>query len=135
MPARPTLSVPQPCHESWAAMTPTAQGRYCAACSKVVVDFTRMSDAELLAFLQRQPATSCGRFTSQQLNRPLAVPAAHTPWRRWLAAAALALGLSEVVASSAQAQAPVSQLGQQPEPEGAHGKSRPSDSSDKALKK
>ncbi|WP_410503897.1 carboxypeptidase-like regulatory domain-containing protein [Hymenobacter sp. BT18] len=46
------------------------------------------------------------------------MPAAPTPWRLWLAAVALALGLSEVVASSARAQAPASQLGQQPEPEG-----------------
>ncbi|WP_187632097.1 carboxypeptidase-like regulatory domain-containing protein [Hymenobacter lutimineralis] len=96
-------------------MTPDNQGRHCAACNKVVVDFTRMSDAELLAFLHRQPSTSCGRFTSQQLNRPLLVPVESSLWRRWLAAVALALGLSEVVASSARAQAPVSQLGQQPE--------------------
>ncbi|MBG8554457.1 carboxypeptidase-like regulatory domain-containing protein [Hymenobacter guriensis] len=110
----PTINVPKPCGESWSGMTPATQGRHCAACNKVVVDFTRMTDAELLAFLHRQPGTSCGRFTSEQLNRPLVVPAAASPWRRWLAAAALALGLGEVVASSARAQVPVSQLGQQP---------------------
>ncbi|MCR5888002.1 carboxypeptidase-like regulatory domain-containing protein [Hymenobacter sp. J193] len=112
----PTINVPKPCGESWSDMTPATQGSHCAACNKVVVDFTRMTDAELLAFLHRQPATGCGRFTSQQLNRPLVVPAASTPWRQWLAAAALTLGLGEAVAGSAQAQASVSQLGQQLKP-------------------
>ncbi|WP_139924992.1 carboxypeptidase-like regulatory domain-containing protein [Hymenobacter sp. DG01] len=99
---RPTLSVPQPCHESWAAMTPAAQGRHCAACDKVVVDFTRMTDAEILAYLGQSAGKSCGRFRQEQLNRPLldlSVPAA--PWRLWLAAIA-ALGL----APGAHAQAP-----------------------------
>ena len=52
MPQRSTaIHIPQPCPESWAAMTPTAQGRHCAVCATEVVDFTRMSEAEVLAFL------------------------------------------------------------------------------------
>ena len=44
-----TLTIPEPCHESWATMTPAAQGRHCAACAKTVVDFSRMTDAQVVA--------------------------------------------------------------------------------------
>ncbi|NVO84912.1 hypothetical protein [Hymenobacter terrestris] len=44
-----TISVPQPCSENWAAMTPAAQGRHCAACAKTVVDFSCMTDAQVVA--------------------------------------------------------------------------------------
>ncbi|AHJ99698.1 carboxypeptidase-like regulatory domain-containing protein [Hymenobacter swuensis] len=93
MPARYTLTVPQPCHESWAAMTPAAQGRHCAACDKVVVDFTRLTDAEVVAFLSRPTGPSCGRFQTEQLNRPLRATAEAPASRRWLAAALAVLGL------------------------------------------
>lgn len=59
-------------------MTPATQGRHCAACNKVVVDFTGMSDAELLAFLQRQPS-GCGRFRADQLQ-----PACRRRYMGWL---------------------------------------------------
>ncbi|GGG44088.1 carboxypeptidase-like regulatory domain-containing protein [Hymenobacter glacieicola] len=107
---RPILTVPQPCHESWAAMTPAAQGRHCAACSKVVVDFTRMSDAELLAYLSQAKGTTCGRFTGHQLNRPLRAPAMATRW--WQIGAALAVLSVGVAAAPVAAQtknAPVEQ--------------------------
>lgn len=105
MPLRPTISIPQPCHESWATMTPTAQGRHCAACNKVVVDFTRMSDAELVAHLGKAAGTTCGRFRAQQLNRALALPAAASSgWRRPVLALAALLGFG--AAAQAQVVAP-----------------------------
>ena len=42
-------TIPSPCTESWDCMTSTKEGRFCQSCEKTVVDFTRMSDAELLA--------------------------------------------------------------------------------------
>ncbi|WP_345233131.1 carboxypeptidase-like regulatory domain-containing protein [Hymenobacter saemangeumensis] len=42
-------------------MTPTEAGRYCAACQTEVVDFTRMSEEEVLAYLAaRQGQRVCG---------------------------------------------------------------------------
>ena len=108
---RPTTSlhIPQPCHESWAAMSPTATGRHCAACAKTVVDFTLATDAEILAYLARAAGgRTCGRFAAGQLERPLqrAAPAAPTArWRAWLAAALAVWGLREGLASGATAQA------------------------------
>ena len=45
------ISIPKPCLENWDAMMPTAAGHYCGRCQTEVVDFTRMSDAEVLAFM------------------------------------------------------------------------------------
>lgn len=104
MPRLVALSVPQPCHESWAQMTPAAQGRHCAACDKVVLDFTQKTDAEILALLQRA-AAPCGRFRPDQLGRPLLPPPTPAPrWRTWLAAAATVLGLREVAAEESRGQ-------------------------------
>jgi hypothetical protein len=62
-----SLSVPQPCQENWANMTPSGRDRACAACQKVVVDFAAMTDAEVLAYLQKASARTCGRFGAGQL--------------------------------------------------------------------
>ena len=40
--------IPEPCHENWNKMTPQEQGRHCAVCSKVVVDFTKKTPTSTL---------------------------------------------------------------------------------------
>ena len=37
------LTLPEPCHEDWNAMTPTARGRHCAACNITVIDISSMT--------------------------------------------------------------------------------------------
>lgn len=89
------LTVPRPCHRDWEQMTPADQGRHCAACAKVVVDFTRKTDAELLTwFSTPPPEATCGHFRPDQLDRlqPRATPQPPVPaptprWQAWLAAA------------------------------------------------
>ena len=49
------LHIPQPCSASWEQMQPTEKGRHCAACAKQVVDFTSMSDEEVLRYLKKAP--------------------------------------------------------------------------------
>ncbi|RSK37502.1 carboxypeptidase-like regulatory domain-containing protein [Hymenobacter metallilatus] len=102
MPTRLTVSIPEPCHENWQAMTPAAQGRHCAACSQVVVDFTRMTDAEVVAYLSRPTGPGCGRFRAEQLSRPLRATAEAPASRRWLAAALAVLGVGATVPAVAQ---------------------------------
>ena len=89
-------------------MSPTATGRHCAACAKIVVDFTLKTDAEILAHLAGAASgRTCGRFAAGQLERPLqrAAPAAPTTrWRAWLAAAVAVWGLREGFTSEASAQ-------------------------------
>lgn len=85
------LSIPQPCPRSWAAMTPTADGRHCAACSTEVVDFTRLSDAEIRAYLAARPAQRvCARLAAPA-GAPAYYPKSSAP-RRWLLAALALLG-------------------------------------------
>ncbi|WP_166648211.1 carboxypeptidase-like regulatory domain-containing protein [Hymenobacter sp. UV11] len=93
------VRIPTSCSQPWAAMTPTSDGRHCAACTKTVVDFTEKTDTEILAYLRQLGAgETCGRLRADQLNRPL-VPAttmaASSRWRTWLAAAVAAWGLRE----------------------------------------
>jgi hypothetical protein len=65
------ISIENPCHEDWQAMTPETQGRFCGACEKTVVDFTTMSDAEILQYFSKPDVgKTCGRFRVEQLAEP-----------------------------------------------------------------
>ncbi len=100
----PSLHLSQPCAESWAAMTPAASGRHCAACAKTVVDFTCLTDAEILTHLaQAGRAGTCGRVRADQLARPLraADAAPQQPRRAWLGALLAALSLVPLGAARA----------------------------------
>ena len=66
-----SIYIPKPCHEDWNKMTPTQQGKFCASCNKQIVDFSLMTDNQLLNFLSHQPGKLCGRFDAEQLQRPL----------------------------------------------------------------
>jgi len=62
------ISIENPCHEDWQTMTPETQGRFCGACEKTVVDFTKMSDAEILQYFSKPSVEkTCGRFRVEQL--------------------------------------------------------------------
>lgn len=67
------IQIPEPCHEDWDKMLPTQQGRYCESCCKTVVDFELLSDQEVLNYFAKNTGKVCGRFNTQQLNRPLEV--------------------------------------------------------------
>lgn len=50
-------------------MTPEQQGAFCKVCSKVVVDFSKMSDEEVIAYLEKKKEEkTCGRFKASQLS-------------------------------------------------------------------
>ncbi|RAW00640.1 carboxypeptidase-like regulatory domain-containing protein [Pseudochryseolinea flava] len=63
-----SLSIAKPCNEKWEDFTPQDKGGYCSSCAKVVVDFTTMSDYQILEFLKNKKAHTCGRFTKDQLK-------------------------------------------------------------------
>lgn len=66
------IEIPVPCHEKWDEMNPQDKGRFCNACEKVVVDFTLMTNGEIVKFFNDASNSKvCGRFNSYQLNRPL----------------------------------------------------------------
>jgi len=71
------IQVPEPCHEDWNKMTPKDKGAFCSSCEKVVVDFTKMSDRQIVDFLNKNKGKkTCGKFNSFQVDRNISV---HTP--------------------------------------------------------
>ncbi len=78
------LTIPTPCHENWNNMLPADKGRFCLSCSKEVVDFTAMSDSQLIAFFKKPSMGSvCGRFMDDQLNRQIIEPRKKLPWIKY----------------------------------------------------
>ncbi len=65
------LSIPEPCTQNWNEMTETERGRFCASCSKHVVDFTHFSDQQLKDFFAKNTASVCGRLGVDQMEREL----------------------------------------------------------------
>ncbi|WP_373513334.1 hypothetical protein [Persicitalea sp.] len=63
------LKIDDPCPESWAAMSPTDSGRFCASCAKNVIDFTNLSDDQVLAIIKISSGNLCGRMEESQMNR------------------------------------------------------------------
>ncbi|UOQ73223.1 hypothetical protein [Hymenobacter cellulosilyticus] len=100
--------IAEPCSQSWAAMTPQGPGRRCAACEKVVIDFTQKTDAEILAVLRAAVGgkQTCGRFGASQLNRPLQLPAPPRAawWQTAVAATVALLGLRTLAPAAGWAQ-------------------------------
>jgi hypothetical protein len=52
-------------------MTTTGQGKYCDKCEKQVIDFSAMTDQQILNFIQKKEGRLCGRLTRNQMNRQL----------------------------------------------------------------
>lgn len=77
------LSIPSPCHENWDEMTQEEKGKFCGACQKTVVDFTSMSDRQLVDFFKKPKADVCGRFNNDQLEREILMPRKRISWIRY----------------------------------------------------
>lgn len=68
------VKVPQPCHENWNKMSETDKGRFCNSCNKEVIDFSLMSDEQILNHISKASNGGiCGRFASPQLNRDMVI--------------------------------------------------------------
>jgi len=90
MKQRKQLQIPEPCHENWDKMTSTQQGRFCMSCQKEVVDFSVMSDKDILNYISTASTNMCGRVAPDQLNRDLIAPREPRKigWRHWISVAA-----------------------------------------------
>lgn len=97
------LTIPEPCHENWNQMTPQDKGRFCGSCQKQVVDFTTMTDQQLIRFFteKKEEGSVCGRFHNDQLQRDIITPRKTIPWVKYFFQIALPAFL---VSAKAQAQ-------------------------------
>jgi len=63
------LSIPQSCSENYQNFEPRPDGGFCQSCAKTVVDFSAMSDKEVMDYFKnRSEAKTCGRFRPDQLK-------------------------------------------------------------------
>ena len=84
--SRPSIhiSIPKPCHEQWDSMTATGQGAFCQSCQTEVIDFSTMTDREVVEYLSKNK-TGCGRFRNDQLNTKLSIPSVENGMFKWRA--------------------------------------------------
>jgi hypothetical protein len=78
-------------------MDATERGAFCHSCQKEVIDFSAMTDREVIEYLEKHKA-GCGRFREDQLNTKLVIPKVENGIFRWRA---LFLGLLPILAFKA----------------------------------
>lgn len=62
------LSIQKPCSENFSSFSKTNDGGFCQSCKKNVIDFTNMSDKEILSYLSTKKDKTCGLFLESQLK-------------------------------------------------------------------
>lgn len=65
------LRIDNPCSENWDEMLPSEKGKFCQSCSKNIIDFTNLSDKEIIAIISKSSGGLCGRLRNDQLNRTI----------------------------------------------------------------
>ncbi len=65
------IQVTSPCNEDWNKMADSEKGRFCDACAIQVIDFTLLTDHQVLSYLASAKGKVCGRFSTEQLDRGL----------------------------------------------------------------
>jgi hypothetical protein len=104
------IQIPKPCHEDWQQMLPEDKGRHCLICQKTVIDFTQLTDAEILSFFKQKPVGVCGRFRPEQLAPKPVAEVTQTPrWKMYLLALSATLAMKTMLTETAKAQTPVEQ--------------------------
>jgi hypothetical protein len=64
------ISIPTPCHENLSVMDKTENGKFCLSCQKEVIDFTKMSDEDIILYFEKKKsgeAKVCGTFRVDQV--------------------------------------------------------------------
>ena len=95
-----SIQIPVSCGENWNKMTASQQGKFCQVCEKEVIDFTKITDAELLEKI-KSGQKICGRFKQSQLSRDLKPNNSKTNWKQL----AVAAGFTSILAMAAPANA------------------------------
>ncbi|MBA5629864.1 hypothetical protein [Moheibacter lacus] len=88
------ISIPQPCHENWNEMLADEKGRFCQSCQKCVIDFTKLSDKEILNYSERN---ICVKISNNQIDRINSRKIFQIPnWLRY-SSLLIAMGLNSVI--------------------------------------
>ncbi len=92
-----SVSIPQPCHQNWNAMTPNEQGKFCHSCQKTVTDFTTFTDQQFIEYFSNtKNHNGCGRFLNKQIQTisfSISVQIlVASPWQKFLAVFCIVFG-------------------------------------------
>ena len=79
------IHIPTKCTVSESNFRPHEKGDWCLSCRKTVVDFTDMSDAEIIRYFQDKPmdAQLCGTWRKDQLNKSFQPAPVSQPASGW----------------------------------------------------
>ena len=88
-----SISIPVPCDQPWDEMSPNKLGAFCTSCSTTVVDFSLMSDIEVIDFLDKSKGPVCGQFKSKQLQSNIQTTVSNNQWSLNLKAVVLGASL------------------------------------------
>lgn len=77
------IQVQNPCNQLWDEMQPVAGGAYCSSCKKNVIDFTTMSDTQLMEYFKKYKNDVCGKFYPDQLENVFEIPSKKIPWLKY----------------------------------------------------
>ncbi len=67
------LTLPSPCETSPTEMFRVLEGKFCKGCKRVVVDFRKMTDKQLLDYFSEHHGKICGEFRPHQLDREIRI--------------------------------------------------------------
>jgi hypothetical protein len=62
------LSIKEPCAQKFDSFTKTTFGGFCESCSKEVIDFTGISQKEIISYFSTANTNTCGRLNKVQLS-------------------------------------------------------------------
>src|SRR5260221_12596058 len=105
------IHIREPCGESCGGMLPSGDRRHCSSCLKTVLEFSLMSDREVLSWLADANTKVCGRFSNDQVNRSL-LPVQERKRRLWSIWNFLLAGLLVSSRAPAQTKSPVAPVSQ-----------------------
>ena len=118
------IQIPEPCSQNWHQMLPDQTGRFCTHCAHQVTDFSKMTDAEIIAVIEKSAGKVCGRVNNTDLDRVITkapTPGKSNRLRQAVAAALLLLSGRQFVAGEPVNKQPILLLQSQNElPESAH---------------
>lgn len=67
------FKIEKPCQQDWNEMPPVDGGKYCNNCQYHVIDFSILSDIELIQIIEKSSGKICGRLTTEQLEKEILV--------------------------------------------------------------
>lgn len=72
------LKIENPCEENWNKMTTVDGGKFCSRCCKTVMNFTNLSDGEILKRMKKASHSACIRIREDQHERALIIKESKT---------------------------------------------------------